>query len=843
MAESIQDLREIQSLTSSIAKTYDNINTSSDRRNRKIQQEVDLTKRILSSIQDEESLEKSLLRLKQRQNKISETNYGVNQRLKDILLETNQLAIQSLTTKMREMQILQRVRELTDEVGKSFKDNLSTIQTMISDIPLIGKFLQKFTTPGFEKMNTLIDRGIRGFGVGFERQFRLVRAQGGSFTSAFTGGFSRGISTMGGSVATLAKSFVGPQLIIAAIVGALALGVARFMEIGAAAKSFRQSTGLLNSQTKQTKENIASISRDFAGLGVNASDVADAAAEFTNTFSGLEQPAKSTLESMVVMNKNFGVSLSDAAELNKLFQNMGGLTEDQAQSLSMSVVEMSDLAGVAPSKVIADLAKNSGKAYEYFRGSPQELAKAAVSLAAMGSSLESATKSSEALLNFESSITSELEANALLGARINLDKARAAAFSGDVYGQEKAIMEQMAQIGDISKMDVFRKQALAKATGKEIGELENLQRIQERFPGIDEDRLASVNALLDAGKDISKLTTADLDAQTKRMALDKEMQGSISNMTNKISEMGTAIMDAFLPLAKVAIPIISWIVDMFGGFVKGIIEPIGNAFNRIFEKLKPLGDLWNKVFGGSDVSFLSKTFEVIGNILSFGILFAVNYLYGTFQSIVDVVSGLADIIMGIVTLDFSRMGKGFLSVFEGVLGFIYRIPMALFRTFMDIFPTLGTAFTDFFTGIAGSLKSFFTDMLPDWAKDWISGNKEGVESDTSAAQKQALDGTLGTDSSGYKVVDDSINDGVIQNGNVISTSPEDFLIATKNPADLANSTSGVSSGAINELISEIKALRADLLSGKIGVNMDGKKVTNGISKVVSNTSSNSYALR
>jgi hypothetical protein len=40
MVESIQDLREIQSLTSSIAKTYDNINTSSDRRNRKIQQEV-----------------------------------------------------------------------------------------------------------------------------------------------------------------------------------------------------------------------------------------------------------------------------------------------------------------------------------------------------------------------------------------------------------------------------------------------------------------------------------------------------------------------------------------------------------------------------------------------------------------------------------------------------------------------------------------------------------------------------------------------------------------------------------------------------------------------------------
>jgi hypothetical protein len=46
---------------------------------------------------------------------------------------------------------------------------------------------------------------------------------------------------------------------------------------------------------------------------------------------------------------------------------------------------------------------------------------------------------------------------------------------------------------------------------------------------------------------------------------------------------------------------------------------------------------------------------------------------------------------------------------------------------------------------------------------------------------------------------------------------------------------------MSELIAEIKGLRADLSSGKIGVNMDGQKVTSKITSVVDKGSRNSYA--
>jgi hypothetical protein len=59
-------------------------------------------------------------------------------------------------------------------------------------------------------------------------------------------------------------------------------------------------------------------------------------------------------------------------------------------------------------------------------------------------------------------------------------------------------------------------------------------------------------------------------------------------------------------------------------------------------------------------------------------------------------------------------------------------------------------------------------------------------------------------------------------------------------AGLGGALGGNEDAKMDELIAEIKGLREDMTSGKIGVNMDGKKVTAGVSRVVSSTSTNAY---
>jgi hypothetical protein len=835
------------SLSNDLQKDIQNsINTTAQLGN-KAKEYLGELKSSVSELSASQDISKKLVNIAAERVKLQSSSSGFTQAETAAILRQLDATERSLNLEEGRLVAIERVNEASKELAETMGGAFDGLIEGVKDVPLLGKALSGLGKMGTDVLKQKLGNAAMKFTTKFAEGIRLNQGLMQSLTGAS--------ATLGASFsAVFSSALVGIGLVVAA----LAAGIVRFTQIDSAAKQFRESTGLLNSQTKGLQKNIQTISTDMAGLGVSAEQVAEAAGEFTNEFGGLEQPAKGTLESMVMLNKNFGIGFSEASKLNKVFQNMGNLTEAQAQSMTNSVVEMSKMAGVAPSKVVADIANNSEIAYKYFRGGPKELAKAAVSLAAMGSSLESAAKSSESLLDFENSITSELEASAMLGKQLNFDKARTAAFNGDLYGQEKAIMEQLQGIGDISKMNVYQKEALTKATGKEVSELLNLQRIQERFPNLDETRLAAANALLDAGQDISKLTEADLDAQTQRMAKEKEMQSVMDDLSNKVSGMGTALMDAFLPLGQIAIPLIGIIIDIFGGFVKGVIQPIGNAFSRIFKQLQPIGDLFSKIFGGSEVSILSKTFEVIGNILGGVITFALNYLYGTFQSIVDVVSGLSDIIMGIVTLDFSRMGKGFLSVFTGVLGFIYRIPIALYRTFIDIFPQLGTAINDFFSSIAEKIKTFFTDIIPDFG-GLFGSSTNGIKSDTSSVQSEVANSTK-------TAPDDSINDGIVQNGKVISTNPKDTLIATQNPSQLAgglgddtflgNLMNGIGNVAntigsimtpdalkFDELITEIKGLRADLTGGKVGVNMDGKKVTAGVSRVVTQTTGNAYALK
>ena len=103
----------------------------------------------------------------------------------------------------------------------------------------------------------------------------------------------------------------------------------------------------------------------------------------------------------------------------------------------------------------------------------------------------------------------------------------------------------------------------------------------------------------------------------------------------------------------------------------------------------------------------------------------------------------------------------------------------------------------------------------------------------------------------------SIEDGIVQNGKIVTTDPEDTLIATKTPGDLLGSllenspigmlgsalgglVGGGGGGDMTALLDEIRGLRADLNSGKIAVYMDGKNVTTKVASIASKSTKNNY---
>jgi hypothetical protein len=134
----------------------------------------------------------------------------------------------------------------------------------------------------------------------------------------------------------------------------------------------------------------------------------------------------------------------------------------------------------------------------------------------------------------------------------------------------------------------------------------------------------------------------------------------------------------------------------------------------------------------------------------------------------------------------------------------------------------------------------FMDILPDWAKRFVSG----ASGDDSLAASQQME-TEPTE---------SINDGVIQNGKVISTNPADTLFATKDPGSLlgglggllegignkAGSVAGAFNGS-NRIIEKLDELIA-ATAGSRDVYMDKEKVTNVVATTNEKSGKNRFGL-
>ena len=102
------------------------------------------------------------------------------------------------------------------------------------------------------------------------------------------------------------------------------------------------------------------------------------------------------------------------------------------------------------------------------------------------------------MLDFENSITAELEASAMLGQSINFNKARELAAQGDILGAQQATLSELEKKVDLDNLNFFQLQSIAKASGMEFSELQNKLNLRKQFgPLNDAQKVALAGGNLD----------------------------------------------------------------------------------------------------------------------------------------------------------------------------------------------------------------------------------------------------------------------------------------------------------------------------------------------------------
>jgi len=216
----------------------------------------------------------------------------------------------------------------------------------------------------------------------------------------------------------------------------------------------------------------------------------------------------------------YGISEEQNAHLVVLGREIGQSNADILNSTIRTANEQKKQFGgtISYQKVLQKLSSTGGEILTKFKGNTQALAAAVMQADRLGLTLEQVDKIGESLLNFETSIESELKAELLTGKAINLEKARSAALSGDTAKLTQEIAKQTGGIHEFEKLNTIQRKAYAEAFGMEVGEMGDMLRKREFEAKLGADAAKSASEQLRIAKErgitIEESVKKDLEAHS-----------------------------------------------------------------------------------------------------------------------------------------------------------------------------------------------------------------------------------------------------------------------------------------------------------------------------------------
>ncbi len=281
----------------------------------------------------------------------------------------------------------------------------------------------------------------------------------------------------------------------------LGIGTALKMVLDAAFAVDNRITSIANN-LHITKDAANAVDESFKAMSMNSNNVyatitnlAAAEGELNDVFGTSVMFTKQMLEDQLTMTKVLGMNAQESAAIQKFSLMTGKSATDINTAIGKQSNKLLDVR-----KIIKDIANLGEDIVIQYKNSPELLAKAVSQAKMLGINMEQAKKAAESLLNFESSIESELEAELLTGRALNLEKARSLALDGKSVEATNEMLKQVGSYNSYMDKNVITRESIAKAIGmtsKELAESLKTQEVMNKIGFKDQDALREKLDLLE----------------------------------------------------------------------------------------------------------------------------------------------------------------------------------------------------------------------------------------------------------------------------------------------------------------------------------------------------------
>jgi hypothetical protein len=283
------------------------------------------------------------------------------------------------------------------------------------------------------------------------------------------------------------------------------------------------------------------------------------------------------------LHKTAGLTYEELKGVKSITDATGGDLEKNTKEIMAQARLTGQKFGVAlnEKEILKDISKVSAATTLSLGKNPGQIAAAVSATKALGMEMSKVEGIADSLLNFESSIEKELQAELLTGKNLNLEKARQLALNNDIAGVAEEIAKQAGSAAEFGKMNRIQQEALAGAVGMSREDLAKSLFTQEQIGNLTGDEYEIRKKQIEEleGKGLSqKQISAELGKQSID---DLKHQNSIQeNMNKSIAKMKEAFVSIAAPLMQIVSPIVDLLVPAFE-LLSYILVPISATFQGI----------------------------------------------------------------------------------------------------------------------------------------------------------------------------------------------------------------------------------------------------------------------
>ena len=461
VVDELKDASGEATLFSRIQKdTLSSLNSISRANEKLIKNQIELNSGSLSSKKITEQI-KSL----------TATREILQQRLNNLL--TKQTDGLKLTgDELKEINKLQNgIAETTQEVTDNYTKQLNAAQKIENKLGNTGKLLK-----GISKIPVL------GNLIDAEEALAAAQKEAYNETATRASVMKKSFESLGSSLKT---SFTDPLTQMALLAKAFQVLYKIGVGFSKDQADISRTLGVSSDRAGEMATNMRSMARGSNDLFANAKDNLTAFKELNDTFGTSVEFNQKQLATQTKLKEAAGLTADEAAKLAEYEQLTGKSSEAVYNNIGKT-----NKGVLSQKKITQEVLKVSGQLAAQYKNNPDLIAKAVTQAQKLGMTLEQTKNISKGLLNFEDSISAELEAELLTGQDLNLERARALALSGDTAGAAAELMKNLGPNGlqRFQKMNVIQQESYARALGMSADELGDSLRKQEALSKLEKGR-------------------------------------------------------------------------------------------------------------------------------------------------------------------------------------------------------------------------------------------------------------------------------------------------------------------------------------------------------------------